>query len=93
MSSIISIGNLPSVSPLGNPSTATPPGILASVPHHVDSDSVELSTLGEALSQATGLSSLSVARVRAMRAEIANGTFESAERINGTAARLLDLIR
>ena len=30
---------------------------------------------------------------RLMRAEIANGTFESAERINGTATRLLDLIR
>jgi len=56
------------------------------------SDTVEFSTFGQALSQATELSSLSVARIRAIRAEIAKGTFETPERLAGTAARLTEIV-
>ena len=55
-------------------------------------DRVELSRFGRALSEATERSSLSVARIRAIRAEIAEGTFETKTRIEGTAARLLDIL-
>jgi anti-sigma28 factor (negative regulator of flagellin synthesis) len=91
MSAIINIGNLSPVSSMTYPPT-TGAVMPASGAQEAESDHLELSTLGQALSQATELSSLSVARVRAIRAEIANGTFETPERISGTAARLLDVL-
>jgi len=57
-----------------------------------ESDSVELSRFGRALARAVDLSSFSVARTRAIRAQIESGTYETPERINGTVARLLDVI-
>ena len=55
-------------------------------------DRVELSRFNSALERAVDKSSLSIARTRAIRAEIANGTYETPARINGTAERLLDVI-
>lgn len=54
-------------------------------------DTVEISPTARAMAGATEKSSLRMARTRAIRAEIENGTYETAERIKGTAARLLDL--
>ena len=88
MSAIINIGNVQPPSPIA-------PGLLAPSTHSVTSsgaaqaDTVEFSALGQALSRATELSSFSVARIRAIRASIDDGTFETPERINGTATRLL----
>jgi hypothetical protein len=56
------------------------------------SDTVEISRFARALARAVELSSFSVARTRAIRAEIENGTFETRRRIEGTVNRLLDVI-
>jgi hypothetical protein len=55
-------------------------------------DSVEISRLGGALSRIMNDSSLRLARINALRAQIADGTFETPERINGTVDRLLDVV-
>lgn len=92
MSAIINhIANLPFV-PAIVPSSTPVPVDRVDAGQREGSDTVEFSAFGQALSQATELSSLSVARVRAFRAEIENGTFETPERITGTAARLLDIV-
>ena len=55
-------------------------------------DTIEFSSIGRELARAVEQSSLRIARTRAIRAEIESGTFETPERINGTAQRLLDVI-
>lgn len=55
-------------------------------------DTIEISPTGRALAGAAEKSSLRIARTRAIRAEIENGTYETLERIKGTASRLLDLL-
>ena len=55
-------------------------------------DTVEFSRRGTSLAWAVEESSLRIARTRAIRAEIVEGTFETRERINGTVERLLDVI-
>ena len=55
-------------------------------------DTVEFSRRGTSLARAVEKSSLRIARTRAIRAEIVEGTFETRERINGTVERLLDVI-
>ncbi len=55
-------------------------------------DTVEVSPRGRALARGAGSSSFVLARIRAVRMEIAQGTYETPERIDGTAARLLDVI-
>ena len=57
-----------------------------------DGDTVELSGVGKALSRAIEESSFTLARIRAFRAEIETGTYETAERIEGTVERLLDVV-
>ena len=54
-------------------------------------DTVEISLTARALASAAEKSSLRMARTRAIRGEIEKGTYETPERIEGTAARLLDL--
>jgi anti-sigma28 factor (negative regulator of flagellin synthesis) len=53
-------------------------------------DSVEISDFGRALSRSADQSSLSLARIQALRQEIEDGTFESSARIEGTVQRLLE---
>lgn len=55
-------------------------------------DSVEISGAARALTEAVEASSLRIAQIRAIRAEIADGTYETHERIEGTVRRLLDVI-
>ena len=55
-------------------------------------DQLELSPAAETLARATGESSLRLAHVAAIRAELAAGTFETPERINGTVDRLIDVL-
>ena len=62
------------------------------LPEEQGDDVVELSGEGLALSQATRESSERLARVRAIREEIENGTFETDERIQGTVDILLSAI-
>ncbi len=55
-------------------------------------DTVEFSRMGRTLARAAEESSLRLARARAIRTEIENGTYETPERIDMTAQRLLDVI-
>ena len=55
-------------------------------------DTLELSRLGRTLSAAAAQSSFSIARTRAIRAEIQSGTYETPERIQGTVTRLVDVL-
>lgn len=55
-------------------------------------DRVELSEPCRALSRVVDDSNFRLARVRAIRSEIAAGTYETPDRINGTVSRLLDVI-
>ncbi len=91
MSAIINIGSsypTPPVQP-GAPHTASRSVDAASAA----SDSVEISRFGQALSRVDGPSSLSLARIQALRREIESGTFESQARIDGTVSRLVDVLR
>jgi negative regulator of flagellin synthesis FlgM len=53
-------------------------------------DAVEISDLGALLSRVREVPDLRVERIAKLRAEIANGTFETPERIAGTVERLLE---
>lgn len=57
-----------------------------------DGDRVEFSSVGRTLSRVAEESSFRIARVRAIRGEIENGTYETPERINGTVERLIDVL-
>jgi anti-sigma28 factor (negative regulator of flagellin synthesis) len=56
-------------------------------------DQLEISDVGLALSSLDGSADIRVDKVASIREEIANGTFETDERIRGTALRLLDVLR
>jgi len=91
MSAIINIGSIyptPPVQPAG-PNAVPRSADSAAAP----SDTVEISSFGQALSRADGQSSLSLARIQALRREIESGTFESRARIEGTVSRLVDVLR
>ena len=62
----------------------------ARFPAHTDS--AEFSGAGQALARAVEESSLRLARVRAIRTAIANGTYETPKRIEGTARHLLNVL-
>jgi len=76
------------------------PSISAEIPHAAHqsasrvrgADTAEFSPFAEALARAIGESSWRIARLRAVREQIATGVFETPERIDGTAERLLDVI-
>jgi len=57
-----------------------------------EEDLVELSRAGMALSCADHDSSFRTAKVAAIRAEIAAGTYETSERLMGTVDRMLDVL-
>ena len=90
MSAIINIGSVHML----------PPSAPAVVPMRSSHPSVDrtacedgtTSRFGRTLVQAIEQSSLSIARARALRAEIQSGVFETPERIDGTIERLLDVI-
>ncbi len=91
MSLIINIASAYPSPPAARAATPTPPRQSGSAIAGGD-DTIELSRIGEALSRAAEMSSFSIARVRAIRAEIEGGTFETPERIAGTVKRLLDVV-
>lgn len=55
-------------------------------------DTVELSSLGRALADAAGESSLRLARIRAIREQIQNGNYVTPLRIDSTVSRMLDVL-
>ena len=91
MSAIINIDGVQSTIRVAPPGPTHYGRSSASVPA-AGIDTVELSRFGRALARAAEQSSLSVARIRAIRAEIEGGTFETPERISGTIDRLVNLI-
>ena len=77
---------LTSVPPMHKPPHAAPRPYLA------PSDTVELSSVVSSAAEAVETSSLSLARIHAIRGQIARGAFETPERLAGTAERLLDML-
>ena len=55
-------------------------------------DTVEFSSFGRALAEATEQSTFRLARLRAVRNEIERGDYETPERLRGTVDRLLEVI-
>jgi len=53
-------------------------------------DEVEISDMGALLSRVRDLPDLRLDKIARLRAEIADGTFETAERLDGTVDRLLE---
>ncbi len=93
MSEIINIGSVNShIAPVYAP--VNPPALREAGQAEAPSatDSVEISRLGRTMSRIMNDSSLRLARINAIRAQIADGTFETPERINGTVDRLLDVV-
>ncbi len=93
MSAIINVGNVyPTLPPVAVKASAA--NVAASEASATPAvDSVEISTFGQALSQAADQSSLSLARIHAVRSEIESGTYETQARIDGTISRLLDFLK
>ena len=59
-------------------------------PYHSE-DSADFSQAARSLSEALESSSMRLAQIRAVRTEIENGTYETPERIEATARRLIDI--
>ncbi len=57
-----------------------------------ETDTVELSATGRSMAQAVEESTFRLARVRAIRAGIQDGSYVTPERIEHTVARLLDVL-
>jgi len=55
-------------------------------------DTVEFSSFGRALAEATEQSTFRLARLRAVRDEIKRGDYETPERLQTTVDRLLDVV-
>lgn len=55
-------------------------------------DTVEFSSFGRALAEASEQSTFRLARLRAVRDEIERGDYETPERLRGTVYRLLDVL-
>lgn len=91
MSAIVNVGSTPAILPFSSTSARTATASESTALSN-RADVVEFSPLGRALARAAELSSLSLAKVRAIREEIANGTYETPQRINGTVSRLIDVL-
>ena len=90
MSEIINIGIVYPLSAYTGSSPTIPP------PHDPVSvvpteDTVEISRFSRTAFDVVEQSSLSLAKARAIRVEIAEGTYETADRIRGTVDRILDV--
>ncbi len=90
MSEIINISSyLPSIyQPRELPDSKSPIGDSAPLVR----DRVEISPRGRLLAETSASSSFRTAKTQAIRAEIEAGTYETPERIEGTVARILDVI-
>lgn len=74
---------------VATPSSADPAFRGAQTDSLGESDPVEFSRMGRILADAMETSSLRLAKIQALRSEIAEGTFETPERIEGTVDRLI----
>ena len=93
MSEIINIGSLSAhIAPVH--SIVHPSALHEPAPTQVSEagDSVEISRFGRTMSQIMTESSLRLAKINAIREQIAEGTFETPARISGTVNRLLDVV-
>jgi len=85
------------ISPIAAPAMKSAPAMHKPTPAsprpYLDpSDTVELSGVASSPLETVETSSLSLARIHAIREQIARGVFETPERLSGTAERLLDVI-
>lgn len=88
------ITNIAGLSSLSQAVRATAdPALARSAPTtEVPEDTFEFSPESAALARAAASSSFRIARIHAVRADIAQGVYETPERISVTAHRLLDVI-
>ncbi len=91
MSEIINIGSVYSLSAYTG-SSPTSPALRDPVSIVPTEDTVEISRFSRTAFDVNERSSLSLAKARAIRVEIAEGTYETADRIRGTVERILDVI-
>lgn len=93
MSSILDISHV-TTPPAGLRSPQTRPAPHGDASHRSaeTGDTLELSPIGRMISGAAAESSMRLARIRAIRAEILTGSYETNERIDGTVRRLLDIL-
>lgn len=91
MSEISNIGMSTSYAAVGraNGGTASQAGTRGADGGLGETDPVEFSRLGRMLADRPDTSSLRLAKIQALRQQIADGTFETPERISGTVDRLL----
>jgi len=57
-----------------------------------EADPVEFSRMGRMLAGALENSSLRLAKIQSLRSEIADGSFETPERISGTVDRIIQML-
>ena len=89
MNDISIVKNVSAVIPLpGQNGTASTQSVPAA--DRLAQDEVEISDLGAMLSRIRDSSGIRVDKIARLRAEIAAGTFETPERINGTVDRLME---
>ena len=91
MAVVINISSVYSSPASARPETTVPP-LRQPARFAIAGDTVEFSRVGRALSNGVEESSFRIARVRAIRAEIESGTYETAAGIEGTVERLLDVV-
>ena len=88
ITNIAGLGSLPQVI-----RATDDPALARSAPAtEVREDTVEFSPESAALARAAASSSFRIARIHAVRADIAQGVYETPERVSVTAHRLLDVI-
>ena len=95
MSDIINIGSIRPASIANQPSVGAPPADAASAEEmpvgRVGGDFSEFSEQSIALARAAAEASSRIARIATIRAQIDNHLYETSIRIDGTAARLVDI--
>ena len=88
---ISNVANILSIRPAA-PASAAPSQAQVEQPSTTSEDTVEFSPLGRAMARAASESTMRIAQIHAIRAEIENGTYETPERIRGTVDRLLKFL-
>ncbi len=91
MSEISSVGGVHPLGGFTRPASSSPTQREATGLEAIE-DAVEFSRFSVTLQEVVEQSSWSLAKTRAIRAEIAAGTYETPDRIRGTVERLLDVI-
>jgi len=75
-----------------SPAVDRPAAASGSAPAEMVADTVEISSAGRAMANLLHDSSLRAARINAIKAEIEAGTYETADKLQFVADRLIDIL-